>query len=50
MNLANSKTWLFLAGVVAVLLAAFYWSQPSHTVGIIGGADGSTAIFITGTP
>ncbi len=50
MNLANPKTWLFLAGVVAVLLAAFYWSLPSHTVGIIGGADGPTAIFITRTP
>ena len=50
MNLASPRTWLFLAGVLALALAVFYWSLPSHTVGIIGGADGPTAIFITGKP
>ena len=50
MNLANPRTWLFLAGVLVVLLATFYWSQPSHSVGVIGGADGPTAIFITRKP
>lgn len=50
MNLANPRTWLFLAGVLVVLLATFYWSQPSHSVSVIGGADGPTAIFITGKP
>lgn len=51
--------WLFLALAVLVLLGnfavlwfwrymPFYESAPDGTLGIIGGADGPTAVFITG--
>ncbi len=50
MNLANPRTWLFLAGVLAVILAIIAWSRPSDTIAVIGGADGPTAIFITRKP
>lgn len=49
-NLANPKTWYFLAGVLAViLLISLIGNRPgAQSVGIIGGADGPTAVYITG--
>lgn len=49
-NLANPKTWYFLAGVLAaILLISLIGNRPrAQSLGIIGGADGPTAVYITG--
>lgn len=44
--------WLLLALGLALLLLAYLaargpWSNPGMSVGVIGGADGPTAIFVT---
>ena len=48
MNLANKKTWWFLAGVAcAMLLIVTVQKNWNRSIGIIGGADGPTAIFLS---
>lgn len=50
----NTKKWLLIVlCIVALVLVAFSLislAAQQNTVGIIGGADGPTAIFVTGSP
>ena len=50
----TTKKWLLIVlCIVALALVAFSLislAAQQNTVGIIGGADGPTAIFITGSP
>ena len=45
----KSTKWLILAGVLILCLGAVVlWFLPeSRSIGVIGGADGPTAIFVT---
>ena len=45
----KSTKWLILAGVLLLCLgaAALGFLSESRSVGVIGGADGPTAIFVT---
>lgn len=48
MNLANKKTWWFLAGVAcAMLLIVTVQKNWNRSIGIIGGADGPTVIYVS---
>ena len=48
MNLANKKTWWFLAGVACVmLLIVTVQKNWNRSIGIIGGADGPTVIYVS---
>ena len=45
------KIWFFIVSVLGILLlvwGAVLHAAESATIGIIGGADGPTAIFVTG--
>ena len=48
MNLANPKTWWFLAGVACVVMLVSWFTSWRGSIGIIGGADGPTAIYVSG--
>ena len=40
---------IILSVIVPMIIGAILTSQPAGSVGIIGGADGSTAVFVVGT-
>lgn len=40
---------LLLSVIAPMIIGAILSSQPSSSVGIIGGADGPTAVFVVGT-
>ena len=40
---------LLLSVIVPMIIGAILTSQPAGSVGIIGGADGPTAVFVVGT-
>lgn len=40
---------LLLSVIAPMIIGAILSSQPSGSVGIIGGADGPTAVFVVGT-
>lgn len=40
---------VLLGVIVPMIIGAVLSSQPSGSVGIIGGADGPTAVFVVGT-
>lgn len=48
MNLANPKIWWFLAGVACVVMLVTWVTSWRGSIGIIGGADGPTAIYVSG--
>lgn len=41
--------WLLLSVIAPMIIGAILSLQPSGSVGIIGGADGPTAVFVVGT-
>lgn len=50
----NTKKWLLIAlcvvALILVVISLFTLAGQQGSAGIIGGADGPTAIFVTGSP